>query len=112
MNAKNSAIIRITIFVRRARYLFHSLSKRLIFSRLHSYCPPKLLVTILGLETRIGLAAEELAGAGAADEFAGVNNGFPPRKNRLGSAFDLDAFEHGIVHAHVMSFGADDFFLI
>src|ERR1700756_5256238 len=60
----------------------------------------------------VGLAAEELAGAGAADEFSGVDDGAAAGENRLGRAFDLDALEHGIVHAHVMGFGADDFFVI
>src|SRR6266851_3054445 len=54
-----------------------------------------------GLNSGVGLAAEELSGAGAA---AG-EDGF-------GRAFDADALEHGIVHAHVVGFGADDFFVV
>src|SRR5205807_537825 len=64
------------------------------------------------LEAGVGLAAEELAGAGAADEFAGIDDGAAARENGCGRALDLDALEHGIVHAHVMRFGADDFFLM
>src|SRR5256886_5950538 len=64
------------------------------------------------LEAGVGLAAEELAGAGAADEFAGVDDGAAAQENGFGRALDLDALEHGIVHAHVMRFGADDFFLM
>src|SRR5205807_4646549 len=64
------------------------------------------------LEAGVGLAAEELAGAGAADEFAGIDDGAAARENGFGRALDLDALEHGIVHAHVMRFGADDFFLM
>src|SRR5881296_3680035 len=60
------------------------------------------------LKAGVGLAAEELAGTGAADEFAGVAAG----EDGLGGAFDLDAFKHGIVHAHVVGFGADDFFVV
>src|SRR6266581_5785833 len=64
------------------------------------------------LEAGVGLAAEELAGAGAADEFAGVNDGAAAGEDGFGRAFDADALEHGIVHAHVMGFGADDFLVI
>src|SRR2546428_13841770 len=60
----------------------------------------------------IGLAAEELAGAGAADEFAVVDDGAAAGEDGFGRAFDLNALEHGIVHAHVMGFGADNFFVI
>src|SRR2546429_624678 len=60
----------------------------------------------------IGLAAEELAGACSADEFSGVNNGAAAAEDGFGRALDLDAFEHGIVHAHVMRFRADEFFVV
>src|SRR5260370_41738976 len=60
----------------------------------------------------VGLAAEELAGAGAADEFAGVDDGAAAGEDGFGRAFDVDALEHGIVHAHVVGFGADDLFVI
>src|SRR5882724_632268 len=63
-------------------------------------------------EAGVGLAAEELAGAGATDEFAGVDDGAAAGENCFGRAFDLDALEHGIVHAHVVGFSADDFFVI
>ncbi len=53
-----------------------------------------------------------MAGAGAADEFAPIDNGAAAGEDGLGSAFDLDAFKHGIVHAHVVGFGADDLFVI
>lgn len=65
-----------------------------------------------GLETSVGLAAEELAGAGAANELSGVNDGAPAREDGFGCAFDPNALEHGIVHAHVMRFRADHFFVI
>ncbi len=58
------------------------------------------------------MAPEELAGAGAADEFTGVDDGAAAGEDGSGRTFDLDALEHGIVHAHVMGFGADDFFVI
>jgi len=58
------------------------------------------------------LALQELASAGAADEFATVDDGAAAGKNSLGRALDVDALEHGIVHAHVMRFRADDFFVI
>src|SRR5260370_14238017 len=64
------------------------------------------------LQAGVSLAADELAGAGAADEFAGVDDGAAAGENGLGSALDADAFKHGIVHAHVVGFGADDFFVI
>src|SRR5437870_2274294 len=60
----------------------------------------------------IGLAAEELAGACSADEFSGVNNGAAAAEDGFGRALDLDAFEHGIVHAHVMRFRTDEFFVV
>src|SRR5215472_16327614 len=62
--------------------------------------------------SRIGLAAEELAGAGAADELSGVNYSAAAREHGFGRALNLDALEHGIVHAHVMRFGTDDLFVI
>src|SRR2546422_1873476 len=63
-------------------------------------------------QSGIGLAAEELAGAGAADEFAGLDDGAAAGKDGFGRAFDADALEHGIVDAHVVCFGADDFFVV
>ena len=64
------------------------------------------------LDSGVGLAAEELAGAGAAYEFASVDDGTAAGEDGFGGAFDLDALEHGIVHAHVVGFRADDFFVI
>jgi len=58
------------------------------------------------------LAAEELAGAGAAYEFAGFDYYAAAGEDCFGGAFDFDAFEHGIVDAHVVGGGADDFFVI
>jgi hypothetical protein len=58
------------------------------------------------------LAAEELAGAGAADEFAGFDDGAAAGEDGFGGALDADAFKHGIVHAQVVGFDADDFFVI
>src|ERR1700675_2754993 len=64
------------------------------------------------LEASVSLAAKELAGAGAAYEFAGIDDGTAAGEDGFGGAFDLDAFEHGIVHSHVMSFCADDFLVM
>src|SRR6266478_8191579 len=64
------------------------------------------------LNSGVGLAAEELAGAGAADEFAGVDDGAAAGEDGFGRAFDADALEHGIVHAHVVGLGADDFLVV
>src|SRR5260370_12328463 len=64
------------------------------------------------LNSGVGLAAEELAGAGAADEFAGIDDGAAAGEDGCGRALDADALKHGIVHAHVVGFGADDFFVI
>jgi len=58
------------------------------------------------------LAAEELAGAGAADEFAGVDYGAATGKDGSRSTLGADAFKHGIIDAHVMSFCANYFFVI
>src|SRR6266478_2596668 len=63
-------------------------------------------------QTGVGLAAEELAGAGAADEFAGLDDGAAAGEDGFWRALDADALEHGIVHAHMVGFGADDFFVI
>src|SRR4249920_2811719 len=60
----------------------------------------------------VGLAAEELAGAGAADEFSGVDDGAAARENFSRRTFDLNSLEHGIVDAHVVCFGADDLLVI
>src|SRR5260370_4606962 len=63
-------------------------------------------------QASVGLAAEELAGAGAADEFAGFDDGAATGEDGFGSALDADALEHGIVHAHVVRFCTDDLFVI
>src|SRR5215472_3465635 len=67
---------------------------------------------VVSLDPGIGLASEELAGAGAADEFAGINDGAAARENGFGCAFNLDPLEHGIVHAHVVRVGTDDLFVV
>src|SRR5712691_6015361 len=64
------------------------------------------------LHPGVGLAAEELAGAGAADEFSGVDDGAASGEDRFGRALDANALEHGIVHAHMMGLRADDFLVI
>src|SRR5260370_33010681 len=64
------------------------------------------------LDSGVGLAAEELAGAGAAYEFAGLDDGAAAGEDGFGGAFDLDAFKHGIVNAHGVGFRAYDFFVI
>ncbi len=53
-----------------------------------------------------------MAGAGAAYEFAGLDDGAAAGEDGFGGAFDLDAFKHGIVNAHVVGFRAYDFFVI
>ena len=53
-----------------------------------------------------------MAGAGAANEFAGVDDSATAGEDGFGGALCLDALEHGIVHAHVVRFGADDFLVI
>jgi len=68
--------------------------------------------TIDLLKSGVRLAAEELAGAGAADEFADFDDGAAPGENGFGGAFDFDALEHGIVDAHVVSLRANDFFMV
>ena len=64
------------------------------------------------LDSGVGLAAKELAGAGAADEFSGFDDGAAAGEDGSRRAFGADALEHGIVDAHVVGFGADDFFMI
>ncbi len=64
------------------------------------------------LNSGVGLATEELAGAGSADEFSGFDDGAAAGENGFGRAFDFDALEHGIVHAHVVRLRADDFFVV
>jgi hypothetical protein len=59
------------------------------------------------LNSGVGLAAEELAAAGTAYELTGVDDWFSAGENCLGNAFDLNAFEHGIVDAHVVRLGTD-----
>jgi len=54
------------------------------------------------------LAAKELACARAADKFSCVNHGSPAREDSFRCAFNLNALEHRIVHAHVVCFCADD----
>src|SRR5260370_25215024 len=74
---------------------------------LRRYKPARIL-----LEARVRLAAEKLASAGAAYEFAGIDDRASAGEDRAGSALDPDAFEHGIVDAHVMRLRADGLFLI
>jgi len=64
------------------------------------------------LHAGVGLAADELAGAGAADEFSGVVHGFAARKNSFRRAGGVNALEHRVVNAHVMRFRADDFLAV
>src|SRR2546430_14651544 len=63
-------------------------------------------------QTGVSLAAQELAGAGAADEFSTIDDGAAAVEYGLGRAFNADALEHGIVHAHVVRFCANDFFVM
>ena len=74
---------------------------------LRTYKPARIL-----LEARVRLAAEKLASAGAAYEFAGIDDRASAGEDRAGSALDPDAFEHGIVDAHVVRFRADGLFPI
>ena len=52
-------------------------------------------------DTGVGLAPEKLAGASAADEFAGVNDGAASGEDDFERAFGADAVENGLVHDHV-----------
>src|SRR5580700_7623151 len=67
---------------------------------------------VCSLEGSVRLAAEELARAGAADEFSRVNHGAPAGKNFSRRSFDLNPLEHRIVHTHVVGFCADDLFFV
>ena len=58
------------------------------------------------------LAAKELACAGVADEFSGVDDGAAAREDRFWRSFYLDALEHRVIDAHVVCFCADDLFLV
>ena len=53
-----------------------------------------------------------MAGPGAAYELAGVDYDAAAGEHGARHSFYANAFEHGIVHAHVMRFCADDLFLI
>src|SRR5713101_5533094 len=74
---------------------------------LRPYKPARIL-----LEARVRLAAEKLASAGAAYEFAGIDDRASAGENRAGSALDPDAFENGIVDAHVVRLRADGLVLM
>ena len=58
------------------------------------------------------MAAEELAGAGAAGELIFVDDGAAAGEDGFCGALNLDAFEHRVVDAHVVRGGADDFAMI
>jgi hypothetical protein len=58
------------------------------------------------------LAAEKLAVPWAAYELASVNYRTATGEHGFGDALDLNAFEHGVVDAHVMGFCADYFLLV
>jgi len=60
----------------------------------------------------VGLAADELAGAGTADELSGVDHGLAARENGFRRARGVNALEHRVVNAHVMCFRADNFFAV
>src|SRR5260370_41801854 len=74
---------------------------------LRPYKPTRIL-----LEARVRLAAEKLASAGAAYEFAGIDDRASAGEARAGSALVPDAFGHGIVDANVLRLRADGIFLI
>src|SRR5580700_1115972 len=67
---------------------------------------------VCSLEGSVRLASEELACAGAADEFSCVNHFAPAGKNFSRRSFDLNSLEHRIVHTHVVGFCADDLFFV
>ena len=62
------------------------------------------------LHAGVGVAAEELAGARASDELVGVDDGFAAGEDGFGRAHGFNAFKHGVIDAHVVGLGADDFF--
>src|ERR1019366_6710546 len=48
-----------------------------------------------------------LAAARLAEKLSVVHNNFPARNHRAGVAADFKAFEHRVVHAHVVRAGAE-----
>lgn len=60
----------------------------------------------------MGLAAKELACAGASYKFSCVDYGAPPREDCFWRSLDVNSLEHRIVHTHVVGFCADDLLFI
>src|SRR5450755_5093588 len=59
------------------------------------------------VDLRICGAAQKLSLASLAEELVSVYDYSSPRQDHVGHSRDLDSFEHGVVHAHVMRGGAD-----
>lgn len=60
----------------------------------------------------MGLAPQELARPGAANEFSIFDHGASPRENGFWRAFRSNALKHGIIHSHVVRFRTDDIFFV
>jgi len=61
----------------------------------------------LSIYLGIGGASYEFALPGAAEKFIPVNNYATPGENDIGHTCYLDAFEHRVVHPHVVGLRTD-----
>src|SRR6266403_1389077 len=61
----------------------------------------------IGSHAAVSGAFQEVALSGFTVELIALNDDASTRENYVWHAFDLDAFEHRVIHAHVMSFCAD-----
>src|SRR5579862_5591159 len=55
----------------------------------------------------MGGSLEELAAAGLSQEFVVFNHGLAARNHCMWHACDLDPFEHGVIHPHMVGFRGD-----
>src|SRR5271168_790936 len=74
------------------------------------YCIARIRALSLGPCSSSRRAAQVLAAAYASDVFPFVDNQLAAREYLPGVAGNLEAFEHGIVDAHVMRLRADEVF--
>ena len=56
----------------------------------------------------LGLTFEIAAAAGATDELVVFDDDVATGDDDFGVAFDVEAFEHGVIDTHVVGGGADD----
>src|SRR5260370_2252134 len=61
----------------------------------------------IGSHAAVSRTLQEVALSGFTVELIAFHHDPTTRKDHIRHAFDLDAFEHGVVHAHVMRFRAD-----